>query len=46
MKKGAYIIATVAAFVCVGLAMALFAADPSHAASSIIVLSYSLTECI
>lgn len=33
MKKGAYIFATVAAFVCVGLAMALFAADPSHAAS-------------
>lgn len=32
-EKGAYIFATVAAFVCVGLAMALFAADPSHAAS-------------
>lgn len=33
MKKGAHIIATVAAIFCVGLAFAFFAADPSHAAS-------------
>lgn len=33
MKKGAHIIATVAAIFCVGLAFAFFAVDPSHAAS-------------
>lgn len=33
MKKGAHIFATVAAIFCVGLAFAIFAADPSHAAS-------------
>lgn len=33
MKKGAHIIATVAAIFCVGLAFAFFAADPTHAAS-------------
>ncbi|WP_435656909.1 hypothetical protein [Brucella pituitosa] len=33
MKKGAHIFATVAAILCVGLAFAFFAADPSHAAS-------------
>jgi len=33
MKKGAHIFATVAAIFCVGLAFAVFATDPSHAAS-------------
>ena len=33
MKKGAHFIATVAAIFCVGLAFAIFSADPSHAAT-------------
>jgi hypothetical protein len=35
MKKAAYVFATVAAFLCFGLAFAIISADPSHAATLI-----------